>query len=114
MDMVNNTRADLRQQAQADTVLDRYDPGYDPLVAPNPGRGQQYAPTYWVATAGAPPEDDGPVTGDMDVDVVIIGSGFTGLSCALHLAKEHGIKATILEANQVSWGCTSRNGSSIR
>ncbi len=110
MDMVNNTRADLRQQAQADTVLDRYDPGYDPLVAPNPGRGQQYAPTYWVATAGAPPEDDGPVTGDMDVDVVIIGSGFTGLSCALHLAKEHGIKATILEANQVSWGCTSRNG----
>ncbi|MGP7735356.1 NAD(P)/FAD-dependent oxidoreductase [Oceanimonas smirnovii] len=110
MDMVNNTRADFRQSAKADTVLDRYDPSYDPLVAATPGKGQQYAPTYWVATAGTPPEDDGPVTGDMDVDVVIIGSGFTGLSAALHLAKEHGIKATVLEANQVSWGCTSRNG----
>ncbi|MCT7654033.1 FAD-dependent oxidoreductase [Oceanimonas sp. NS1] len=35
--------------------------------------------------------------------MVIIGSGFTGLSAALHLARDHGIKATILEANQVSW-----------
>ena len=31
-----------------------YDPAYDPLVSP-PGQGQDYAPTYWVATAGPPP-----------------------------------------------------------
>ncbi len=37
------------------TVLDRYDPQYDPLVAANPGRGKAYAPTYWVASAGTPP-----------------------------------------------------------
>lgn len=30
----------------------RYDPTYDPLVSPGPGCGKQYAPTYWVATAG--------------------------------------------------------------
>lgn len=87
-----------------------YDPRYDPLVAPTPGTGQEYAPTYWVATAGTPPEDDGPIDRDVDVDVAVIGSGFTGLACAIFLAREHGIKATVLEANRVSWGCSTRNG----
>jgi len=87
-----------------------YDPQYDPLVAPNPGCGTEYAPTYWVATAGPPPADDGPVTCDTDADVVIVGSGFTGLATALFLAREHGIRATVLEANRTVWGCTSRNG----
>ncbi|MFP5405927.1 MAG: NAD(P)/FAD-dependent oxidoreductase [Gammaproteobacteria bacterium] len=87
-----------------------YDPAYDPLVAASPGQGLEYAPTYWIATAGEPPEDDGPVTHDMDVDVAIIGSGFTGLTTAIFLAQEHGIKATVLEANRVSWGCSTRNG----
>lgn len=87
-----------------------YDPAYDPLVAASPGQGMEYAPTYWIATAGEPPEDDGPVTHDMDVDVAIIGSGFTGLTAAIFLAQEHGIKATVLEANRVAWGCSTRNG----
>ncbi len=88
----------------------RYDPQYDPLVAPNPGTGRAYAPTYWVASAGTPPEDDGPITHDADADVVIIGSGSTGISTALYLAQEHGIQALVLEANQESWGCSSRSG----
>lgn len=92
------------------SLLRPYDPHYDPLVARHPGHGTDYAPTYWVATAGAPPEDDGPITGDVDTDVVIVGSGFTGLATALFLAREHGIRATVLEANRSVWGCTSRNG----
>lgn len=87
-----------------------YEPRYDPLVAPHPGRGTDYAPTYWVATAGQPPLDDGPVAGDIDVDVAVVGAGFTGLATALFLAREHGIRATVLEANRTAWGCTSRNG----
>ncbi len=87
-----------------------FDPAYDPNHAPSPGAGENYAPTYWIGTAGPEPEDDGPVTRDMDVDVAIIGSGYTGLSCAIHLAREHGIKATVLEANGVAWGCSTRNG----
>lgn len=87
-----------------------YDPRYDPLAQPHPGQGVGYAPTYWVDTAGPPPEDDGPISGDRDADVVIVGSGFTGLATALFLAREHGIRATVLEANGVAWGCTSRNG----
>lgn len=75
-----------------------FDPCYDPLSAPGPGRGRQYAPTYWIATAGPPPPDDGPIAADTDADVAIINSGYTGLACAIFLAQEHGIKATVLEA----------------
>lgn len=91
-------------------LFGNYDPTYDPLVSSGPGYNTDYAPTYWVATAGPPPQDDGPITHDTDADVVIIGSGFTGLASALFLAQEHGIKATVLEANRAVWGCTSRNG----
>lgn len=92
-------------QPQAD-----YDPAYDPLVDRNPGQGREYAPTYWVETAGSPPEDDGPVVSDCDTDIVVIGSGYTGLNCAIHLAREYGVKAVVLEANRVAWGCSTRNG----
>lgn len=87
-----------------------YDPTYDPMLDAGPGRGMAYAPTYWVATAGAPPADDGPVTRDMDADVVVIGSGYTGLSTAIHLAKEHGVRAHVLEANGIAFGCSTRSG----
>ncbi|PWG64551.1 NAD(P)/FAD-dependent oxidoreductase [Spiribacter halobius] len=87
-----------------------YDPTHDPLVTPQPGTGQDYAPTYWAATAGTPPDDDGPIRADTDADVVIVGSGYTGLCTAIFLAREHGIRATVLEANRVAWGCSSRNG----
>lgn len=87
-----------------------FDPLYDPMTARKLGPGSDYAPTYWIGTAGPPPADDGPVTADMDVDVAVIGSGYTGLSTAIHLAKMHGIKATVLEANGVAYGCSTRNG----
>lgn len=87
-----------------------FDPCYDPMTARELGPGSDYAPTYWIATAGPPPDDDGPLTGDLDTDVVVIGSGYTGLSTAIHLAKCHGIRATVLEANGVAYGCSTRNG----
>jgi taurine dehydrogenase large subunit len=87
-----------------------YDPKYDPIIDAGPGHNRDHAPTYWIGTAGTPPADDGPVSGDMEADVVIVGSGYTGLSTAIHLAKEHGIQAVVLEANTVAWGCSTRNG----
>lgn len=96
---------------QATPARRAYDPAYDPLAThSNPGEGTEYAPTYWIGTAGEPPEDDGPITHDIEVDVAIIGSGFTGLTTAIFLAQEHGIKATVLEANRSAWGCSTRNG----
>lgn len=87
-----------------------YDPTYDPLTAPQVGTGCEYAPTYWIDTAGKPPADDGPIVRDTEADVVIIGSGFTGLTAAIFLAEQYGIKAIVLEANRVAWGCSTRNG----
>ena len=87
---------------------------YDPLVNAHPGVGVPHSSSYWVDTAGTAPPDDGPLKGDIEVDVAIIGAGYTGLSCALHLAREHGIRAVVLEANQVAWGCSGRNGSFAR
>lgn len=100
----------MNSTSSANSASSPYDPLYDPLVASTPGAGRAYAPTYWVASAGTPPDDDGPIRGDTDADVVIIGSGSTGVSTALYLAQEHGIKALVLEANQSSWGCSSRSG----
>ncbi|MXU66710.1 NAD(P)/FAD-dependent oxidoreductase [Oceanomicrobium pacificus] len=53
---------------------------------------------------------DGPLHGSATAEVAIIGGGFTGLSAALHLAQEHGIQATVLEAEVPGWGASGRNG----
>ena len=42
------------------------------------------------------------------VDVAIVGGGFTGLSSALHCA-EHGLSAHVLEAEQIGYGGSGRN-----
>ena len=91
-------------------AISAYDPLYDPLKDATPGHGREYAPTYWVDSAGPAPDDDGPIRGDVDVEVAVIGSGYTGLSAALHLARDHGIGSVVLEANRVAFGCSTRNG----
>jgi glycine/D-amino acid oxidase-like deaminating enzyme len=92
------------------TPIAEYDPHYDPLVSAGPGRNTDYAPTYWIATAGEPPDTDGPVISDIDTDVAVVGSGYTGLACAIFLSREFGMKTTVLKANRVAWGCSVRNG----
>jgi len=82
---------------------------YDPLLDPHPGQGQPYPKSYWAAHSGTAPVDDGQLQQDLTVDVAIIGAGYTGLSCAYHLATEHNVKAVVLEANQTAWGCSGRN-----
>jgi glycine/D-amino acid oxidase-like deaminating enzyme len=47
--------------------------------------------------------------GDVSCDVAIIGAGFTGVSAALHLA-QGGASVVLLDANQVGWGASGRNG----
>ena len=87
-----------------------YDPKFDPITDAGPGHNRDFAPTYWIGTAGPAPEDDGPIVADYIADVVVIGSGYTGLSTAIHLARDHGLQPVVLEANSVAWGCSTRNG----
>jgi gamma-glutamylputrescine oxidase len=46
---------------------------------------------------------------DISTDVAIIGGGITGVSAALHLA-ERGYKVALLEAQDIGWGASGRNG----
>lgn len=87
---------------------------YDPLVHPFPDRNQPDPDSYWLKVSERSPDDNGPIVGDSSVDVAIIGGGYTGLSAALALARDHGIKATLLEARSSAWGCSGRNGSFAR
>jgi len=86
---------------------------YDPLKDHSPGINEPYPCSYWADNATGEPENNGVLQSDIDVDVAIIGAGYTGLSCALHLAKEHNIKAHLLEANRTAWGCSGRNAGFI-
>lgn len=65
-------------------------------------------PSYWEATAERPSYPR--LESEIDCEVAIIGGGYTGLSAALHLARDHGIEAAVLEAGEIAWGASSRNG----
>jgi gamma-glutamylputrescine oxidase len=64
--------------------------------------------SYYAATQNPAPELS-PLDGSCRADVAIVGGGYTGLSCALHLAKR-GYKVVLLEARKVGWGASGRNG----
>ena len=53
-----------------------------------------------------------PLDGSCRADVCIIGGGYTGLSCALHLAKR-GYQVVLLEARKIGWGASGRNGGQL-
>lgn len=72
--------------------------------------GAAHVDSYWAATAGDEVSGAEPVRADIDTDLAIIGGGYTGLSAAYHLARDLGIKAHVLEANRIGWGCSGRNG----
>ncbi len=66
-------------------------------------------PFWWEAVAiGA----DAPADLPTRADVVIVGGGLTGLNCAIELARG-GADAVVLEAGELGFGASTRNGGGI-
>lgn len=78
-----------------------------PLQATASGR----SPSYYAATIDR--ETDYPqLAGVQNVDVAVIGGGFTGVATAVELA-ERGLKVAIVETRKIGWGASGRNGGQI-
>ena len=71
----------------------------------------EYPKSYYAATADFL-EPFPTLYDDIHCDVCIIGGGFTGLSCALNLAKND-IDTVIVDAHRVGWGASGRNGGQL-
>lgn len=68
----------------------------------------QHPESVWLSTANAAPRLPR-LDGDLQTDVAIVGAGYTGLAAAHHLAQA-GLACVVLEANDVGWGASGRNG----
>ncbi len=66
-------------------------------------------PYWWEA---APPEDASAQPVPDEVDVAIVGSGYTGLCCALELA-DGGASCVVLEAGPLGAGASTRSGAMV-
>ncbi|MEP6870099.1 MAG: FAD-binding oxidoreductase, partial [Novosphingobium sp.] len=53
------------------------------------------------------------LTEDMDVDIVVIGGGFSGINTALELAEQGHRNIVVLEARHLGYGGTGRNGGQV-
>jgi glycine/D-amino acid oxidase-like deaminating enzyme len=67
-------------------------------------------PSYWEATQGVCELAAKPLFRDEQCEVAIIGGGYTGLSAAYHLGRDHQVDTRVLEAGHIGWGASGRNG----
>lgn len=73
------------------------------------GAGVRTTPWWWEAAEPAAGE---PAPLPEEAEVAIIGGGYTGLSAALTLGRL-GIRATVIEAERIGFGASSRNGGMV-
>lgn len=68
---------------------------------------ETFSRSLWSALAPPGAHYD-PLAGDIETEVAVVGSGFLGLSTALHLA-EAGRRVVLLEAEEPGFGASGRN-----
>lgn len=67
--------------------------------------------SYYAASANESAERES-LNDSIDVDVCVVGGGFSGLSTALHLSAL-GRHVTLLEGARIGWGASGRNGGQL-
>ncbi len=77
-----------------------------------PSSDQSFTTSLWCASAKEPPRPVRRLEGDRSVDVAVIGGGNAGCSAALHLA-EGGATVALLEAREIGFGASGRNGGQV-
>lgn len=66
----------------------------------------------WAATVAEAAPQQAALQEDLEVDVAIVGAGYTGLAAAIELASR-GVSVAVLEAGVVGGGASGRNGGQI-
>jgi glycine/D-amino acid oxidase-like deaminating enzyme len=87
------------------------------MLAPTTPHTPAPASLWQALLAGSPGAEAGagavstgaPLTRDLDVEVAVIGAGYSGLAAAYALQKR-GVDCVVLDANPVGWGASGRNG----
>jgi len=64
--------------------------------------------SYWETTSNTNNKYEG-LKKNIKTNIVVIGGGYTGMSCALSLAKNFKEDVILLEAGHIGWGSSARN-----
>ncbi|WP_256659195.1 FAD-binding oxidoreductase [Pseudomonas sp. A-1] len=76
-----------------------------------PSHSPEHAPSWYAASVNRHLELPSQA-GETRADVCIVGGGYTGLNCAIELARR-GYAVVLLEARLIGWGASGRNGGQL-
>ena len=65
--------------------------------------------SYWEDTCADIKESFKKINSNSNSNIVVIGAGYTGLSCAIQLAKKYNEEVTVIDAGHIGWGSSARN-----
>ena len=81
-----------------------------PAEVPRPGAGYR-AVSFWFDSLPEPVVARAPLSGDLEVDVAIVGGGYTGLWTAYYLKRaDPSLRVAVLEREVAGFGASGRNG----
>ncbi|MCU1489203.1 MAG: FAD-dependent oxidoreductase [Acidimicrobiaceae bacterium] len=82
-----------------------------PALSARQPTGANAVRSLWSDTLGAPLVARQPLPGDLEVDVAVVGAGYTGLWTAYYLRRaDPSLRVAVLERETAGFGASGRNG----